>query len=259
MSIGLVLSGGGFRGIAHIGALRALKEFGIQPSCIAGTSSGALIGSLYAAGHEPQTILEFVKGIKIFSIYKYARNKPGFVDTEKFYSEFVKYLSPDNFSSLKIPLFVTATDILRGEPRVFNSGSLIKAVLASAAFPGVFAPVKIGKSYYIDGGTLNNFPVDVIKNQCDEVIGVYVNPFRSIGYDDLKHSYQVLERAYQIRSANNVTTKFKDCDVLIVPEGVSKYGTFSIKEMQPLVELGYQSAIRSLDTYLQRKDLISHN
>ena len=255
MTKGLVLSGGGFRGIAHIGVLRALKEFGIRPACIAGTSSGAIIGALYAAGYEETEILKFVEGINIFSIYKYARNKPGFVDTEKFYSEFNKYLSPDHFSSLRIPLYITATNLLNGEPEVFHSGPLIKPILASAAFPGVFTPVRIDKSYYIDGGTLSNFPVDLLKGKCDEIIGVYVNPFRKISYDELKHSYQVLERAYQIRSANNAISRFKDCNVLIIPKGVSKYGTFSIKDMRPLVEIGYQSALKALSAYKERRGI----
>ena len=253
MTTALVLSGGGFRGIAHIGVLRALREFGIQPACIAGTSSGAIIGAFHAAGYGENEILDFIEGINIFSIYKYARNKPGFVDTEKFYSEFSKHLSPDQFSSLKIPLYITATNLLNGELEVFHSGPLIKPILASAAFPGVFTPVQINKSYYIDGGTLNNFPVDLIKGKCDEIIGVYVNPFKKISYDELKHSYHVLERSYQIRSANNATSRFKDCDALIVPDGVDKYGTFSIKDMRPLVEIGYQSAIRILSAYKEKK------
>lgn len=249
MNKGLVLSGGGFRGVAHIGVIKALEEYGITPSVIAGTSSGAIIGALFAAGHSYATILKFLEGINIFSIYRYARNKPGFVDTEKFYDEFRELVPTDSFTSLKIPLFVTATNILKGELEIFNSGQLIRPILASAAFPGVFAPVKMGNQYYIDGGTLNNFPVDLVVGQCDQVIGVYVNPFRNINFDELKHSYNVLERAYQIRSSNNAISKFKDCDVLIVPQGLSKYGTFSIKNMNPLVKSGYQSAIRNLKSY----------
>ena len=259
MITGLVLSGGGFRGIAHIGVLKALKEFGIQPACIAGTSSGAIIGALYAAGYDEIEILDFIQGVNIFSIYKYARNKPGFVDTEKFYREFSKYLSPDHFSSLNVPLYITATNLLNGELEVFHSGPLIKPILASAAFPGVFTPVRIDRNYYIDGGTLSNFPVDLIKGKCEEIIGVYVNPFRKISYDELKHSYHVLERAYQIRSANNAISRFKDCNILIVPDGVGKYGTFSIKDMRPLVEIGYQSAIKALEAYKERKGAYIQN
>ena len=253
MKTGLVLSGGGFRGVAHIGVIKAMEEYGIRPACVAGTSSGAIIGALYAAGYNHRDIFSFVEGVNIFSIYKYARNKPGFVDTEKFFNDFAEILPEDSFDSLEVPLFVTATNILNGKAKVFHSGKLIRPVLASAAFPGVFSPIKIDDHYYIDGGTLNNFPVDLIKEQCDEIIGVYVNPFQSIGFDELKHSYHVMERAYQIRSASNAISKFGDCDILIKPSGLNKYGTFSLKERRPVMELGYRAAVKELAAYYGKK------
>ena len=256
MKIGLVLSGGGFRGVAHIGVIKALKEYDITPSFISGTSSGAIIGALFAAGYNHVKILEIIESVHIFSIYKYARNKPGFVDTEKFIDEFSPYFQEDDFSELNIPLKVTTTNILTGELEVFQSGQLIKPILASAAFPGVFAPLRIGNQYYIDGGTLNNFPVDLIEEYCNTIIGVYVNPFRRIGFEELKHSYHVLERAFQIRSAHNAVSNFKKCDLLIVPQGLHRYGTFSVKDMKPLVSMGYQSARKALDQYLKKKDLL---
>ena len=249
MNTGLVLSGGGFRGIAHVGVIRALEEFGIIPSHIAGTSSGAIVGALYAAGLSYAEIMKFLKKVNIFSIYKYARNKPGFVDSEKFYEEFSKVFPRDNFNSLKIPLIVTATDILEGTLKTFNKGQLIRPILASAAFPGVFTPVKIGNSHYIDGGTLNNFPVDLIRHECETLLGVYVNPFRKVSIDELKHSYNVLERAYQIRSANNSVSKFSDCDILITPHRLHKYGTFSLKDMDTIFELGYEGALETLKNH----------
>ena len=252
MSTGLVLSGGGFRGIAHIGVIKALEEYGIKPSYIAGTSSGAIIGALYAAGYKYDKIQEILESIHIFSVYKYARNKPGFVDTEKFIDEFARYFPENSFSALKIPLFVTTTNILSGKLEVFSKGQLIRPILASAAFPGVFSPIQIGDQYYIDGGTLNNFPVDLIRDLCEEIIGVYVNPFQKISFEEVKNSLHVLERAYQIRSANNANCGFKDCDILILPDGLNKYGTFSLKNMDPVVELGYRSAVQGLERKLER-------
>ena len=253
MKTGLVLSGGGFRGIAHIGVIKALEEFGITPSHIAGTSSGAIIGAMFAKGYSHEEILNRIEGLHIFSIYKYARSKPGFVDTEKFIDEFANFFPEDSFSALEIPLFVPVTNILNGELEVFSRGELIKPILASAAFPGVFSPLKIGNKYYIDGGTLNNFPVDIVRQLCEEIIGVYVNPFREISFEELKSSLQVLERAYQIRSSNNAKLRFGDCDLLIMPRGLHKYGTFSIKDMRPVVELGYRSAVEPLEKYLEKK------
>ncbi|MGB5236216.1 MAG: patatin-like phospholipase family protein [Flavobacteriaceae bacterium] len=252
MTTGLVLSGGGFRGIAHIGVIKAMEEAGIQATHVAGTSSGAIIGALYAAGYTHQEILEFVKGVNLFSIYKYAVNKPGFVDTEKFYKDFKRLFPEDNFGTLKLPMFITATDVLKGALKVFSSGPIIRPILASAAFPGVFTPVKIDSNYYIDGGTLNNFPVDLLRAECENIIGVYVNPFLKIQIEDMKHSYQVLERAYQIRAASTSTDKFEDCDLLITPEGLRKFGTFSLKDTEVVFELGYQSAKQKMGQFLER-------
>lgn len=155
MNTGLVLSGGGFRGIAHIGVIKALDEYGFQITHIAGTSAGAIIGALYAGGLDWKQILEFIKKVNIFSINNYAIGKPGFVDTEKFYDKFAEFFPADNFESLKIALFITATNILDGSLKVFSEGELIRPILASAAFPGVFTPMKIADSYYVDGGALN--------------------------------------------------------------------------------------------------------
>jgi NTE family protein len=246
MNTGLVLSGGGFRGIAHIGVLKAIDEYGFQITHIAGTSAGAVIGALYAGGLDWKQILEFIKKVNIFSLNNYALGKPGFVDTEKLYDHFSVFFPEDSFESLKIPLFITATDILEGNLKVFKSGEVIKPILASAAFPGVFTPVKIADSYYVDGGALNNFPVDIIKNYCDQIIGVYVNPFLKVAIDQLKHSYNVLERAYQIRAAKDSLPKFGDCTLVISPKDLVNHRTFSISDMDTIFNLGYEAALKAL-------------
>jgi len=214
----LVLSGGGVRGIAHICAIKALEEKDIYPTHIAGTSAGAIVGAPYAAGHGWQEILNFFKIIQLFSIDKYARSKPGFVDAEKFHDSFAKYLPVDDFGALKTPLYITATNILDGTLKVFHRGELIRVVMASAAFPGVFAPIKIDDGYYSDGGILNNFPSDLIKMYCDRLIGVYVNPFKKVKIQDLKHSYSIIEQAYKIRMTRESLDKFEDCDLVVSPK-----------------------------------------
>lgn len=249
MITGLVLSGGGARGIAHIGAIKALEEHDIHPSYISGTSAGAVIGALYAGGCTWQELIDFFKTTQIFSVNKYARSKPGFVDTDKFYDQFKAYLPQDTFESLQMPLYITATNLLDGALKVFHRGELIRPILASAAVPGIFAPVQIENGYYIDGGTLNNFPVDLIKMYCDQIVGVYVNPFAKIKIEDLKHAHNVMERAYHIMIANDTLTKFKDCDVLIRPKDIGNYGMFSLSKIDTIFDLGYKAAIRVLKTY----------
>lgn len=253
MKTGLVLSGGGIRGVAHIGAIKALEEYGMYPSHIAGTSAGAIVGALYAGGCNWEEILDFFKTTQIFTINNYARSKPGFVDTENFYEHLKSYLPNDSFASLRTPLYVTATNLLDGTLKVFHRGELIKPVLASAAVPGLFAPVLFKEGYYVDGGMLNNFPVDLIRMQCDQIVGVYVNPFEKMKIEELKHAHNVLERAYHIMVANETMLKFEDCDVLIRPERMADFSMFSLKNIDTLFDLGYASALQTLEEHAQLK------
>jgi len=260
MNIGLVLSGGGIRGIAHIGAIKAMEEYGIGISHISGTSAGAIVGALYAHGYDHKEMMSFFKRIQIFDIKKFAINKPGFIDSEKYYDLFNEFFPVDNFSSLKKSLTVTATDILEGKLATFNEGELIKPLIASAAYPGVFAPIRIKDSYYIDGGTLDNFPVDFLTDSCERIIGVYVNSFKKIKFSDLKHFHNILERAFKLKSINEDILKFDKCDLVICPEDLSNYGTFDKKHLKEIFKIGYnytkellmENTIEFYDQELQR-------
>lgn len=246
MKIGLVLSGGGMRGIAHIGAIRAIEEHGLIPTHIAGSSMGAIVGALYAYGYDFEEMLRFFRGIQIFELKKYALYKPGIIDAEKFYPAFNLFFKEDNFDALKKSLVVTATNILNGKLKSFEEGELIKPLLASAAFPGVFAPVKIKNSYYVDGGVLNNFPVELLKDKCDAIIGIYVNGYNKITITDLKHSHNVVERVFKLKTASEDFQKFKACNLVIYPRELNKYGTFDKKYLEEIYNIGYDSANKSL-------------
>ena len=132
---------------------------------------------------------------------------------------------------------------------VFSEGELIKPLLASAAFPGVFAPVKIGDSYFVDGGVLNNFPVDLVTGRCQRIIGVYVNPFEKLNYKDFKHSLSILERAYQIRASRDSLSKFKDCTLVISPTGLKRFNIFNLKDLDTIYQIGYEATLRALEKW----------
>jgi NTE family protein len=255
MNIGLVLSGGGMRGAAHIGVIKALEEAEVFPTHISGTSAGAIVGGLYAYGYNWEEILKFYEGIQILDITKFALGKPGFIDAEKFYSEFSTYFKKDDFNALKKSLAITATNVLNGKLKIFKKGELIKPILASAAFPGVFTPVQIKNTYYIDGGALNNFPVETLASSCDTIIGSYVNSYDDVTIDDLKHSYDVIERAFKLKSVKDDYTKFDACDLIISPKELSKYGTFNTKYVREIFNIGYESAKTKLtpDVILELK------
>jgi NTE family protein len=246
MNIGLVLSGGGARGAAHIGVIKALEEHGIFPTHIAGTSSGAIVGALYAAGVSWSEMLTFFKTIPLFHTKRYARNKPGFLNSENFYDDLKTYFPKDNFNDLKKPLFIPAANIIDGTSKMFSKGQLIKPIIASASFPGVFTPTEINGQFYVDGGTLNNFPVEPLKKDCDKIIGVFVNPLKEISIKDLKHSYSVIERAYKIKVTAESTNKFPDCDLVISPKDLVNYGTFGMSNVDAIFNLGYMSTLTAL-------------
>ncbi|VXC26433.1 patatin-like phospholipase family protein [Maribacter litoralis] len=247
MNTGLVLSGGGIRGVAHIGAIKALEEHDIFPNHISGTSAGAIVGALYAGGITWQEILKFFKEIPIFHTNRFARRKPGLLDTEKFYDEFKKFFPNDDFKSLPKSLFITATDIIKGELVIFKEGQLIIPVLASATFPGVFSPIDIDGNFYIDGGVLNNFPVEPLITRCDTLIGSYVNALKPVQITDLKHSYNVLDRAYKIKSAAESLAKFSACKFVISPNELCEFATFDMRNIDSIFKIGYDSTINVLN------------
>jgi NTE family protein len=174
-NIGLVLSGGGSKGIAHAGVLQFLEEQNIKPSIISGTSAGAIIAALYAFGKTPNEILSFFKSIYFFHWSHFTLKKPGIVDSESYKEYFDKIFGETKIGDLETPIIITATDIVRGRLKIFKPETkLSDAVLASSAFPGVISPYKINKVLYSDGGILNHFPTDLIQGRCDNIIGNYI-------------------------------------------------------------------------------------
>ncbi|NJL29377.1 MAG: hypothetical protein HC897_16560 [Thermoanaerobaculia bacterium] len=112
--LGIAFSGGGLRGVAHAAVLAALAEHDLEPDCISGTSSGALVGAFYAAGHSPEDIVDFFRQRSPFRLSKISLGKPGFIDTDKIRGDLADYFPDDRFEALGKRLFVTATDILAG-------------------------------------------------------------------------------------------------------------------------------------------------
>jgi len=240
MNTGLVLSGGGFRGVAHIGAIKALEENDIFPTHISGSSAGAIVGAFYAANYVPEEILEFFKKIPIFHLGRYAFNKAGFIDTDKYYDDFKKYFPKDSFEALQKKLFITTVDLSHGKIRVFDKGELIRPFLASSAFPGIFSPVRMGNCLYADGGILNNFPIEPLKIICEEIIGVYVDPISDKESSNMKNTLSVLERAIKINIMNDSSKKFSECDLLIYPYKLNKYSLFDKNNINEIYSIGYK-------------------
>lgn len=249
--IGLVLSGGGFRGAAHIGVIKAMSERNITPHFIAGTSAGAIIGALYAAGYDWEDIYDFLKNIDIFSIKNYTFQKAGLLDSSKYAKLFVEKFPENNFKALKIPLFVATTDLLEARTRFYFEGELIPPLVASASLPGIFSPVSFQNRLLCDGGVTDNLPVEPLISISDKIIGVYVNPLQDVSEKKLKSTKSVMERSYLIMRNTISQENLNKCDVLIAPKGLSNFNILSKSNMKNIFDLGYQEASIKLDAFLE--------
>lgn len=248
--LGLVLSGGGARGYAHLGALRALTEHGIFPDVIAGTSVGSLIGVLYADGHTPDELFTYAKSIKLWELVESTIPRVGLFKATGIGAILRKHLRVKTFEELKLPMNVIAADIECGEVKVFNSGKIIPAITASCSVPIIFTPVEINGHHYVDGGLLKNFPVSVIRDQCDTVIGIDISPVVSVKYDQsMKY---VVERVMNYMVGANTVEERAACDYLIEAEDVSIFSLFDFKHVEQIYEKGYEAAAQYLDANKER-------
>ncbi|MFV0573734.1 MAG: patatin-like phospholipase family protein [Xanthomarina gelatinilytica] len=242
IKLGLVLSGGGYRGVAHIGVLKAMEELGMKPDFISGTSAGAIVGSLYAAGCTYNEIFDVFIKTELFSYQNYTFKKPGLIDGSKIEKLLKTHLKEDSFESLKIPMFIATTDLIDGKTHFFNKGPLIKPIIASSSVPGVFSPIVFNDLLLCDGGVTNNFPIEPLQICCDKIIGVFLNSLLETSKKQLKTTRSVLERAYKITRVNASEDKFKFCDVFIAPKELGKYEVFSKSHAKEAFEMGYQEA-----------------
>ncbi len=163
--VGLALGGGSAKGMCYIGILKVLEKHKIPIDYISGTSVGALIGALYCAGYSPDEIEKIVEDLNWRRLFDFTEFRHGLIRGKRIEKLLKKLLKGKTFENLKIPLVVTAVDVHHGEEVVFDSGDLVKAVHASTAIPGVFAPVVINRREYVDGGVMDPVPVGVLKKK----------------------------------------------------------------------------------------------
>ncbi|WP_067028917.1 patatin-like phospholipase family protein [Allomuricauda sp. CP2A] len=250
-TLGLVLSGGGVKGMAHIGLLKALEQRGIYPSQISGVSAGALVGGLYADGASIEEMLLFFKETPLLKYNFVTLNKPGLFDTDKYLPFFDDFFTAHRFEELDKRLVVVATNLLKGEPVYFEKGELFAPLLASAALPPVFSPVSIDGQLFADGGIMNNFPVEPLAGACDVIIGCYASSMKEVGKGQIKSALQISQRANLLMLHANAMDKLHIPDLLIVPEELGNIKVLDKKGIDKAFVLGYDHANRKLDEWLQ--------
>ncbi|HEX2617660.1 MAG TPA: patatin-like phospholipase family protein [Flavobacteriales bacterium] len=239
-----VLSGGGARGIAHLGVLEAFAEAGVVPSAISGTSAGALLGAFIAAGLTPTECTAVLR-----EEWKLHRTRwkvlRGELLSQRRIGEFLKaYLPCTYFEELRIPLHVSATDLERGGQRIFSSGELIPALLAASAVPVIFPPVVIDGTPYVDGGLSNNLPVEPFLDQRSEVIAVYVNPLPP--YDAKRSLRRTLDRTFHLSFREMVMRSAQGCHLYVEPAELAQFGMFDLRRAAEIQRIGYRYTKRLL-------------
>lgn len=247
-SIGLALSGGGYKALTHAGVLHFLEEQQIVVSQLAATSAGAIVGALYLQGIRPLEILEFFKSVNLFSWQHFTLRKAGLMDANSFEVYLSAIFKEQTLESLPIPFYVTATNMEKGTLKIFEpTTKIVDALLASSAFPGIFSPYKIGEVLYNDGGILNNFPTDLIHCKNKYIVGVNACPLQEVEEDALQSIRSVTVRAYELMTSLRNKQKGALCDWLIEPKELAAYTTFERNKlrMNEIFELGYNSAKES--------------
>ncbi len=236
--IGLVLSGGGARGIAHLGVLKALDEWGIRFQHLSGTSVGAIIGALYANGMRPDEILEVIARTRIMRCMRPAWTLRGLLRLDTVHVLLEKHIPHNSFSGLKMKFTVAATDLQAGRTTYFSAGELIPALLASSCVPGMFNPVELNGTTYVDGGIMDNLPATPVRQQCALVVGVHCNPVIPVSRATTFRS--VIERTLLLAINGNTLNSKALCDVLIEPPGLGNISTFELARAKELADIGYK-------------------
>lgn len=251
MKIGVALSGGGTRGIFHIGVLAAIEEMGITPMVISGASAGALVGALYCGGMSPKEILEEARSVKWYHFLGARLPKNGVTNLDYIEGVLRNYLAHDSFELLNIPLHVATTNLQNGNHEIFSSGNLHLPILASCAVPLIFEPVVIESKIYMDGGILMNLPIEPLKPHCDLVIGSNLIPEDTLEENSLKGLTNILTRVLEISINQNTRPQRAMADLIIESSMISKYKRYDFSKPNQLYELGYKTAMSQLPAFIE--------
>lgn len=272
--IGLALSGGGARGLAHIGVLKVIDELNIPIDYIAGTSSGAVIGALYSIGYSAADIESFFLEMEWDEIFdekinrrnEYIGNKRWkpfsdlYFDVGKnmlpqlpqaflsgnnliniFFTKTYNYSHIRDFNDLPIPFRCVSTNILSGEEKIFSDGVLHEALRATMSFPSVLQPFKIDDQLYIDGGVVSNLPTEIVKEMgADFIIGIKANSGLKTE-DDLHDLIDVLDQTINLQITENVERSLALCDVLIEPD-LQGHSILDFNRKAEIIALGEAAA-----------------
>lgn len=277
MKLGIALSGGGIRGIAHAGVLKALEDNNIKPDIIGGTSAGSMIASLYAIGYSPYYIyilfkryaaeLAYVSGSPIISgIGNFMMNKKstlqGLKDgksLETIYNKIAYKKGIRKINQIKMPLVIPSVDITNSKEYVFTNYipnnvedksqyitdiTVGKAVRASSSFPAVFAPCEFGEHIFLDGGLLDNTPVNEVKKQgADKVIAV---KFDADPVDNESNIMDIVMKTIDIMG-NKISEESLEMSDIVLSVYTDKVGLLDVEKLDSCYQYGYNHVVNNLE------------
>jgi len=244
--VGLVLGGGAVRGFAHVGVIRVLEREKIPIDFIVGTSVGSLVAAIYADKKNSFELEWIAFALEERDLFDYTFISPtqGFVRGDRLEDFIVKKLSAKEIQQLKMPFAAVATDIQEGEVVVLQSGSLARAVRASSAIPGMFIPVRHQGKLLVDGGVLNNVPVDVARKMGAEVV-IAVDLDGGKKSATVGNIFDTLAQTLYFMAAENAEAKLKLADIVVRPK-VSDVALLDFSRKKELLTLGMEAAEAAL-------------
>lgn len=253
--VGLALSGGGALGYAHIGFLQAMKEYKFDVDVVSGTSMGSIIGVLYSAGYSPMEILELVDKEnmnKFLNVVKLnSKFYKGFFNHEKLSNVLSRTIPHNDFSKLNKKFYCCVTDFNQATYKFVGEGDLLKEyVMASASIPIVYEPMEVEGEQYIDGGVMQNLPVEpLINEKCDLIIGVDVIslPKRK----EIKGLGRIMSRTIALYIMGNTKIWADKCDYVIKPN-LENYTILDFDKAQELFDIGYEAGKVFFQDYVKK-------
>lgn len=207
------------------------------------------MGALFADGYTANEIKELFTGREFSEFAQLQIPKSGLFDSKRFRYFLRRHLRAKNIEELQIPLVVIATDLDHGESHEFRNGPIVEAVTASCSIPIIFSPVTINGVHYVDGGLFHNFPVSIIREECERIIGVNVSPMVPQKYKQTL--FHIAERSYHYMFRANTLEDREMCDVLIEAEEFGKYKTFDLENVDQIARIGYAAAVRAFEKLIQ--------
>lgn len=208
---------------------------------ISGVSAGAIVGAYYAAGFSFDDMVKIIRETELYHLLDLRFLKAGLFKSIPVKESLERHLKGIRFEDLKLPLTVVATDFQNGKSIYFSKGEVVPALLASSAIPVLYQPVEYEDMILVDGGLLNNFPVEPIAGVCDAIVGIHLNPLNAGDVRSLNLASAV-DRCMHLAFSNNVNDKKQQCTVFIEPPGLHRFGVFDMDVADEIVKIGYDYA-----------------